>query len=66
MYVIWYKYWICIKFLFYLQKSSKLFKPEPLNLSLLEETDEDDKLDYLLNRRREIVKVRCVQQITFG
>eukprot|EP00105_Crassostrea_gigas_P013232 XP_011429504.1 PREDICTED: uncharacterized protein LOC105329782 [Crassostrea gigas] len=41
----------------FLKKSSKLFKPEPLNLSLLEEKDEDDKIDYLLNRRREIVKV---------
>ncbi|XP_061164296.1 uncharacterized protein LOC133173323 [Saccostrea echinata] len=41
----------------FLKKNSKPLKPEPLNLRLLEEPEEDDNLDLLLNRRREIVKV---------
>ncbi|XP_062613993.1 uncharacterized protein LOC134275729 isoform X2 [Saccostrea cucullata] len=41
----------------FLKKNCKSLKPEPLNLRPLEEAEEEDNVDLLLNRRREIVKV---------
>ena len=49
---------LLFSFCFYPQKKSKPLKPDPIHLGTLEEQGEEDKMNFLLNNTREIVKVK--------